>query len=90
MTTLLSTRSSFQPLLAAALAAAPVLAMTGEALAHHETGASQGAFEHLALYGGVATLLALTGYAIMRALSGRAAQRVRVERDDPRRRRPRR
>lgn len=89
MTTLLSTRSAFQPILAGALAAAPVLALTGEALAH-ETGAAHGAVEHLALYGSVATLLALAGYAIARAVSGRAEQRIRVERDDPRRRRPRR
>ena len=89
MTTLLSTRSSIQPILAAALATAPVIAMTGEALAH-ETGAPHGAAEHLALYGGAATLLAIAGYAIARVFGGRAEQRVRIERDDPRRRRPRR
>ena len=89
MTTLSSSRPSFPPLFATALTAAPILVMAGDALAH-ETGAPHGVAEHLALYAGAAGILAIAGFLIARATRGRAEQRVRVERDDPRRRPPRR
>ena len=85
----LSIRRPFHPPLFAALSTAPLMALAGEALAH-DTGAPHGTVEHLALFASVAAFLAVAGAVAALSTRGKAARRIRVERDDPRRQQTRR